>query len=58
MSMFDRAGTGLSEWLSGALNLAELFKGSTVSLAVTGVRRRLIHRHPHPARNHALPSIR
>ena len=39
MSIFDRAGTGLSEWLSGLPDLAELVKGSTVSLAVTGLSR-------------------
>ena len=39
MPMLDRAGTGLSEWLSGAPDLAELVKGSTVSLAVTGLSR-------------------
>src|ERR1039458_6297234 len=37
MSMFARAGTGLSEWLSSAPDFAELVKGSTVSLAVTGL---------------------
>ena len=39
MSMFDRAGMGLSDWLSGVPNLAEFVKGSTVSLAVTGLSR-------------------
>jgi predicted YcjX-like family ATPase len=39
MSMFDRAGAGLSEWLSGVPDLTELVKGSTVSLAVTGLSR-------------------
>jgi uncharacterized protein len=39
MSTSDRTGTGLSEWLSGVLDLAELVKGSTVSLAVTGLSR-------------------
>ena len=38
-SMFERAGTDLSEWFSGAFDLAELTKGSTVSLAVTGLSR-------------------
>jgi len=37
--MFDRAEKGISEWLSGVLDLAELVKGSTVSLAVTGLSR-------------------
>jgi hypothetical protein len=37
--MFERAGAGLSEWLSGTPDLAELIKGSTVSLAVTGLSR-------------------
>ena len=37
--MFDRPVTGLSEWLSGVPHLAELIKGSTVSLAVTGLSR-------------------
>jgi hypothetical protein len=37
--MFGRAGTDLSEWFSGAFDLAELAKGSTVSLAVTGLSR-------------------
>jgi len=37
--MFERAGTGLSEWLPGAPDLTELVKGSTVSLAVTGLSR-------------------
>lgn len=37
--MFDRAAMGLSEWLSGVPALAELVKGSTVSLAVTGLSR-------------------
>jgi predicted YcjX-like family ATPase len=38
-SMFDSAGTNILAWLSGALDLAELVKGSTVSLAVTGLSR-------------------
>jgi predicted YcjX-like family ATPase len=38
-SMFDRARTNILAWLSGALDLAELVKGSTVSLAVTGLSR-------------------
>lgn len=37
--MFGRAGTDLSEWFLGAFDLAELAKGSTVSLAVTGLSR-------------------
>ena len=39
MTMFDRAATDLSEWLSGVFDLAELAKGSIVSLAVTGLSR-------------------
>lgn len=39
MSMFDRAGAGLSDWLSGMPDLADLVSGSTVSLAVTGLSR-------------------
>ena len=39
MSRFDRAGTGLAEWLSRVPDLAEFVKGSTVSLAVTGLSR-------------------
>jgi predicted YcjX-like family ATPase len=39
MSMFDRAGTSLSEWLPGVPDLAELVSGSTVNLAVTGLSR-------------------
>ncbi|MFN3658377.1 MAG: YcjX family protein [Pseudolabrys sp.] len=35
--MFDRA--GLSEWLANAPDVAELVKGSTVNLAVTGLSR-------------------
>ena len=38
-SVFDRAGAGLLEWFSGAFDLAELARGSTVSLAVTGLSR-------------------
>jgi YcjX-like family, DUF463 len=38
-SIFERAGTDLSEWFSGVFDLAELAKGSTVSLAVTGLSR-------------------
>ena len=38
MSMFDRAQTGLPGWLS-VPDLAELVKGSTVNLAVTGLSR-------------------
>src|SRR5262245_58966589 len=37
--MFERVGANLSEWVSGALDLAEFAKGSTVSLAVTGLSR-------------------
>jgi predicted YcjX-like family ATPase len=37
--MFDRAGAGLSEWLSGVPDFAELVSGSTVNLAVTGLSR-------------------
>jgi YcjX-like family, DUF463 len=39
MSMFDRAETSISEWLSGVFDLAELVKGSTINLAVTGLSR-------------------
>jgi predicted YcjX-like family ATPase len=39
MSMLGRAGTGLSDWLSGVPDVTELVKGSTVSLAVTGLSR-------------------
>ena len=39
MSMFDRAGTSLSEWLPRVPDLAELVSGSTVNLAVTGLSR-------------------
>jgi hypothetical protein len=39
MSALDRAGTMLSDWLSGVPDLTELVKGSTVSLAVTGLSR-------------------
>jgi predicted YcjX-like family ATPase len=38
-AMFERAGSNLSEWFSGAFDLAELARGSTVSLAVTGLSR-------------------
>src|SRR5215510_2470036 len=38
-SVFERAGETLSVWFSGALDLAELTRGSTVSLAVTGLSR-------------------
>ena len=38
-SMFERAGADLSEWLAGAFDFAELARGSTVSLAVTGLSR-------------------
>ena len=37
--MFDRAATDLWEWFSGAFDLAELAKGSTANLAVTGLSR-------------------
>ena len=39
MTMFDRVGAGLSEWLSAVPDPAELVRGSTVSLAVTGLSR-------------------
>ena len=39
MSLLDRAGTGLSDWLASAPDMTELVKGSTVSLAVTGLSR-------------------
>jgi predicted YcjX-like family ATPase len=39
MAMFDRVGAGFSEWLSGVPDLAELVKGSTINLAVTGLSR-------------------
>jgi len=39
MSMFERAGSNLSEWLANAPDVAELVKGSTVNLAVTGLSR-------------------
>ena len=38
-SIFERAGADLSEWVSGVFDLSELTKGSTVSLAVTGLSR-------------------
>jgi hypothetical protein len=38
-SMFERLGANFSGWFSGALDLAEFAKGSTVSLAVTGLSR-------------------
>ncbi|MGA8421371.1 MAG: YcjX family protein [Pseudolabrys sp.] len=38
-SMFDRAGTNLSEFFSGAFDLTELARGSTINLAVTGLSR-------------------
>jgi hypothetical protein len=38
-SVFERAGANLSVWFSGAFDLAELARGSTVSLAVTGLSR-------------------
>jgi predicted YcjX-like family ATPase len=37
--MFDRAGTNLSEFFSGAFDLTELARGSTINLAVTGLSR-------------------
>lgn len=39
MSMFERAGASLSDWLANAPDVAELVKGSTVNLAVTGLSR-------------------
>ncbi|WP_162827077.1 YcjX family protein [Pseudolabrys taiwanensis] len=39
MSMFERAGAGLSDWLANAPDVAELVKGSAVNLAVTGLSR-------------------
>jgi predicted YcjX-like family ATPase len=39
MSKFDRAGAALSDWLSSVADLAEIAKGSTASLAVTGLSR-------------------
>ncbi|MCK6452467.1 MAG: YcjX family protein [Alphaproteobacteria bacterium] len=39
MSLLDRTGAGLSDFLSGVPDLAELLKGSTVNLAVTGLSR-------------------
>ena len=39
MSILDRVEAGISEWFSGVFDLAELFKGSTVNLAVTGLSR-------------------
>jgi hypothetical protein len=39
MSGLDRAGAAISEWLAGMADLAELAKGSTVWLAVTGLNR-------------------
>ncbi|HET9717387.1 MAG TPA: YcjX family protein [Pseudolabrys sp.] len=39
MSLFHRAGAAVSHWLRGAPDLAELVKGSTVNLAVTGLSR-------------------
>jgi predicted YcjX-like family ATPase len=38
-SVFDSAGTMISEWLSGAFELSEFARGSTVNLAVTGLSR-------------------
>jgi len=39
MLKLDRAGSVVSEWLGGVADLAELTKGSTVRLAVTGLSR-------------------
>jgi uncharacterized protein len=39
MSTIERAGAALSEWVAGLPDVAELAKGSTVNLAVTGVSR-------------------
>lgn len=39
MSPLDRAGATLSDWLSGVPDLAEIAKGSTINLAVTGLSR-------------------
>jgi predicted YcjX-like family ATPase len=39
MSTFDHARPLLSEWLSGAADVTEIVKGSSVSLAVTGLSR-------------------
>lgn len=39
MSMFERAGAGLSDWLANAPDVTELAKGSTINLAVTGLSR-------------------
>jgi uncharacterized protein len=38
-SIFERAGADFSQWILGAFDLAEFAKGSTVSLAVTGLSR-------------------
>ncbi len=39
MSKLERAGTALFDWVAGVADLAELAKGSTVWLAVTGLNR-------------------
>ena len=39
MSLFGRAATDFSDWLSGSPNITELVKGSSVNLAVTGLSR-------------------
>ncbi|MEA3021791.1 MAG: YcjX-like family, partial [Alphaproteobacteria bacterium] len=39
MLKLDRAGMALSDWFGGVADLAELAKGSTVRLAVTGLSR-------------------
>jgi predicted YcjX-like family ATPase len=39
MLKLDRAGTALSDWFGGVADLAELARGSTVRLAVTGLSR-------------------
>jgi uncharacterized protein len=39
MALFGRLGAGISEWLPDAPNLAELTRGSSINLAVTGLSR-------------------
>ena len=39
MALFGHLGAGISEWLPDAPNLAELTRGSSVNLAVTGLSR-------------------
>lgn len=39
MALFDRLGAGISEWLPDLPNLAELTRGSSINLAVTGLSR-------------------